>query len=81
MTPLQQRFLDAIEESKEWTSDYEGTIWKVNDDKAAIACEKIAEEFAAEFAEWMISNLWKNKFGNEYISFKQFIQQFKEQWK
>ena len=89
MTPLQQRFLDAIEKYIALEgSQYDDAI------KAAIACEKIADEFAAEFGEWCaekyiwmngnkIARKWmkKGSYSAESFITAQLIQQFKEQSK
>ena len=53
MTPLQQRFLDAIEKHIALEgSQYDDAI------RATTACEKIAEGFAGEFAEWLERGMW-----------------------
>lgn len=51
MTPLQQRFLDAIEENSLYRDSEMGI--EVKFDRSATACQKIAEEFAIGFAEWI----------------------------
>ena len=82
MTPLQQRFLDAIEKHIALEgSQYDDAI------RATTACEKIAEEFAIGFAEWISKNNWKSFKQNQwinamnpkpYITSSELIQQFKE---
>lgn len=56
MTPLQQRFLDAIEKNSLYRDSETGI--EVKFDRSAIACEKIAEGFAGEFAEWLERGMW-----------------------
>lgn len=52
---LQERFKEAIENTD---CDADGIIYY---DKAAIACEKIAEEFAEGFAVWCAEKyIWMN---------------------
>lgn len=94
MTPLQQRFLDAIENNIALEgSQYDDAI------KAATACEKIADEFAAEFGEWIDNKGYlqfsdKNKENKRWVTVteafpirenglttQQLIQRFKEQGK
>ena len=94
MTPLQQRFLDAIEKNIALEgSQYDDAI------KATIACEKIADRFAAELGEWIDNKGYlqfgdKNKENKKWVTVieafpqrenglttAQLIQQFKEQSK
>ena len=61
MTPLQERFKEAIEKQDlTITHEVDGIhitkLSPVEIHAAAIACEKIADEFAEEFATWMDDN-------------------------
>ena len=59
MTPLQERFKEAIEDN-DCLVDYianDHCILPEQYKELAIACEKIAEEFAEDFATWRIRNL------------------------
>lgn len=83
MTPLQQRFLDAIESQ---THDISS---KNSIRNASIACESIAEEFAADFLDWFFDKVYyKDEDGlfvmtnpREKLNTKEAIQQFKDQGK
>lgn len=51
MTPLQERFKEAID-------FYDEDSVRFGKQGIAIACEKIAEEFAEKFAEWIDDSEW-----------------------
>lgn len=91
MTPLQERFKEAIEK-QDLTITHElggihiAKLSPVEIHAAAIACEKIAEEFAKALAEWMDDN-GCTKFNGGWASIldteksytiNELLQQFKE---
>lgn len=94
MTPLQERFKEAIEKQDlTITHELDGIhitkLSPVEIHAAAIACEKIADEFAEKFYTWCIDKVhFIDSDGlnvmtetSERITHKQLLQQFKEERK
>lgn len=84
MTPLQERFKEAI------IGQYATNPNNINE--LSLACEKIADEFACDFGEWlekeaytmMTDGFWwciKEPYPTSKITTSQVLQQFKEERK
>ena len=95
MTPLQELFKEAIEK-QDLTITYEldgihiTKLSPVEIHAAAIACEKIADEFACDFGEWVdngewtyhpLYNLWVGYDPTKRKTTSELLQQFKEERK